>query len=265
MKGMGFPHAESNSLPRQPCCCRAMLTEKDSLIEQLSDGVEGQKEELARVAAERDAVLQLAFHKKRERHLADPNQFVLDFADSDDVKDFAEGIAAAAEEQEDDGNRDAVEGSARRKKGSAKRRNEQLPEHLPRYEVTLGAPEDKKTCRPHGARRVIGYGRKEPLEVVPAKLVFRRTGIPKLACPADPACNVVAAKRLDRGQPLQHRGSILARMWAYRSVTIPINVFDFTVSRHHEGTADFLREHRGPGWPTAMRATTRFMLTAAGS
>ena len=31
------------------------------------------------------------------------------------------------------------------------------------------------------------------------------------------------------------RRSVSARMWAYRSVTTPLNVFDFTVSRHRDG------------------------------
>jgi len=36
------------------------------------------------------------------------------------------------------------------------------------------------------------------------------------------------------------RGSITARMWVYRSITSPINVFDFTVSRHRDGPDLFL-------------------------
>jgi len=36
------------------------------------------------------------------------------------------------------------------------------------------------------------------------------------------------------------RGSITARMWVYRSITAPINVFDFTGSRHQEGPEIFL-------------------------
>jgi hypothetical protein len=43
----------------------------------------------------------------------------------------------------------------------------------------------------------------------------------------------------------QQRGSITARMWVYRSVTTPINVFDFTVSRHRDGPAHFLRGFSG--------------------
>ena len=34
-------------------------------------------------------------------------------------------------------------------------------------------------------------------------------------------------------------------MWAYRSITIPINVFDFTVSRHRDGPANFLQGFTG--------------------
>jgi len=34
--------------------------------------------------------------------------------------------------------------------------------------------------------------------------------------------------------------SISGRMWAYRSLTVPINVFDFTVSRHRDGPDEFL-------------------------
>jgi len=34
--------------------------------------------------------------------------------------------------------------------------------------------------------------------------------------------------------------SVSARMWVYRSLLIPINVFDFTVSRHRDGPDEFL-------------------------
>ena len=40
---------------------------------------------------------------------------------------------------------------------------------------------------------------------------------------------------LDKKQP-----SVTARMWAYRSMTLKLNVFDFTVSRHRDGPDDFL-------------------------
>jgi len=339
----------ATAFPDDLAACHAMLAEKDSLIDQLADRIEEQQAKLAKVSAELNAALQLAFRKKQERYLKNPNQFTLDFGDSADTKDFADGIADAADEQEDDSDSETIDSYTRRKKGR-KRRNEQLPEHLPRYEVKLDVPEDKRICPTHGERKVIGYDWQETLEVVPAKLLVRRTGIPKLACPADPACGVVEAERpvglvegnrygtsvaaeiitskfgyhvpvyrqqdifatsgwtparstlqnvlkaaaqlvralvesfgdLVRAGPVvgtedttvtlvvskaplppgdnpknqraleviakareQQRGSITARMWVYRSVTIPINVFDFTVSRHRDGPADFLRGFSG--------------------
>jgi transposase len=39
--------------------------------------------------------------------------------------------------------------------------------------------------------------------------------------------------------------SVTARMWAYRSVLVPLNVFDFTVSRHRDGPDAFLENFTG--------------------
>ena len=44
-----------------------------------------------------------------------------------------------------------------------------------------------------------------------------------------------------------NRKSILAKMWAYRGVSIPINVFDFTVSRHRDGPDLFLVDEEYEG------------------
>jgi transposase len=325
-------------LPNDLAACHALLAKQQRLIQQQTDLLEDQKIEIAKLAKERDAALQLAFRKKIERYLTDPKQFVLDFGDEPEVVDAAEGIADAALE--------TVAGYERRKQATEKARSEQLPAHLPRYEVKLDVPENQKTCATHGERQVIGYDWQETLEVVPPKLVVRRTGIPKLACPKAPECGVVEAPRpvglvegnrydtsvaaeimvakyayhvpvyrqqdmfascgwtpsrstllnvleaaahlihpliahlrevvragpiigtddttvtlvvkdtpppLDPDDPkaarareviaaaqAEQRGSITARMWVYRSITAPINVFDFTVSRHRDGPDLFL-------------------------
>jgi transposase len=39
--------------------------------------------------------------------------------------------------------------------------------------------------------------------------------------------------------------SVSARMWAYRGVSTPLNVFDFTVSRHRDGPGRMLADYRG--------------------
>lgn len=41
------------------------------------------------------------------------------------------------------------------------------------------------------------------------------------------------------------RVSITARMWGYRSFELPINVFDFTISRHRDGPDEFLKDYVG--------------------
>lgn len=43
----------------------------------------------------------------------------------------------------------------------------------------------------------------------------------------------------------KQRGSIKSRMWAYRSFLLPVNVFDFTVSRTRDGPDEFLEGYRG--------------------
>jgi len=335
--------AAESSYPNDLAECHALIRARDLLIAQQVSQLEEQKAEIAKVSAERDQALQLLFRKKMERYLEDPQQFVKDVGQDPDVIDAAEGIADAALE--------TVGGYERRKQTPKKQRNEQLPAHLERYEVKLPVPDDQKTCPEHGERQVIGYDWQETLEVVPPKLVVRRTGIPKLACPKAPECGVVEAPRpvglvegnrydtsvaaevmvakyayhlpvyrqqnlfascgwtparstlqnvlkhaallirplvahlreVVRAGPIigtddttvtlvvkdspapsdpdnpknarareviaaaqaDHRGSITARMWVYRSVTAPINVFDFTVSRHRDGPLLFLEGFAG--------------------
>jgi transposase len=43
----------------------------------------------------------------------------------------------------------------------------------------------------------------------------------------------------------ENKPSIRAKMWAYRGATIPLNVFDFTVSRHRDGPELFFADYSG--------------------
>lgn len=40
---------------------------------------------------------------------------------------------------------------------------------------------------------------------------------------------------------------VKAKMWAYRGCTVPLNIFDFTVSRHRDGPDQFLIDHNFKG------------------
>jgi transposase len=55
-----------------------------------------------------------------------------------------------------------------------------------------------------------------------------------------PRIGEVLSRAIEQGRP-----SIEARMWAYRSLELPFQVFDFTVSRHRDGPDEMLAEFRG--------------------
>jgi transposase len=289
------------------------------------------------------ALLQRAFRRRSERYINDPNQLKLDFGDSDDVSDAAEGLGQAVEE--------AGVTVKEHKRQPRKPRNEKLPDHLPRYEVEAKLPDEMQHCLEHGPRKLIGYDTTETLEFERPKLRVRVTKYPKYACEGSPECGVasperptglVAGDRYDtsvaaevltgkygyhlpiyrqqdyfagsgwtparstllnllvasafairplvehfkqsvlddsvlgtddtpvtlllpknipkarEGDPASQRAyevftravangkpSVSARMWAYRGVTVPLNVFDFTVSRHRDGPDAFLETFCG--------------------
>jgi transposase len=293
-----------------------------------------------------DELFQKAFRQRSERYLEDPQQLKLDFGNTDEASDAAAGLAEAVDEAGIKPAEIVVPEHTRRKRVPKKVRNEQLPAHLPRYEVTANVPATVSTCPEHGPRKVIGHDRVETLEFERPKLKVRVTLYPKYACEHSAACGVeqpprpqglvegnrydtsvaaeiVAAKYgyhlpiyrqqdwfagsgwlpgrstllnilssaanllkpliasfrqevLDSGllgtdetrvtlllpseipSPVEGdlksqrihevfaqarnegRSSVSGRMWAYRSLLVPLNVFDFTVSRHRDGPDAFL-------------------------
>ena len=123
--------------------------------------LEREKQELKLTLTE---LLQRAFRRRSERYLHDPNQLALDFGETADALDAAAGLAQAVEEAEQ-----TVRQHTRRRR-PPKPRSEQLPEHLPRYEVEAEAAPDVKHCPTHGPRKLIGYDTTETLEFERPKL-----------------------------------------------------------------------------------------------
>jgi transposase len=312
---------------------RAVLEQSDE-ITKLKQLVEEQQLTI-------NKLLQQAYRNRSERYREDPNQLKIDFGNTPEAGDAAEGLAQAVAEAEI-----VIAEHTRRRHKLRKAREESLPAHLPRYEVTLDAPDEVKHCEEHGERKLIGHDRQETLEFERPKLKVRVTLIPKYVCEGQSACGVkeaprpeglvegnrydtsvaaeivtakygyhlpvyrqqdyfagsgwtpsrgtllnilvaaaacirpfvlylreqvlasgvlgtdetrttlllppetpaaipgdaksqriheVFAKARAEGQP-----SVSGRMWAYRSLTVPINVFDFTVSRHRDGPDEFL-------------------------
>ncbi len=136
-------------------------------------------------------LLQRAYRHRSERYRENPDQLRLDFGNTPEVADAAEGLAAAVEEAEEI----LVREHKRRRRRPRKARDESFPAHLPRYEVTLPAPPEVTHCAAHGERKLIGYDCQETLEFERPKLKVRVTRIPKFACEDQPACGVREAPR----------------------------------------------------------------------
>jgi transposase len=324
--------------------CQALVEQLAATVQEQADKFDElsrQHQELQLAYAE---LVQRAFLKRRERYIEDPRQLALDFGNSDEAQDAAEGLAQAVEESEQ-----TIRGYTRRRRVS-KPRDEKLPPHIPRYEVEAETPDEVKHCPEHGERKLIGYDSVETLEIERPKLQVRVTKYPKYVCEASPECGVasperptglVEGNRYDtsvaaevitgkygyhlpvyreqdyfagsgwtparstllnllvasafvirplveffkerilesgllgtdetrvtlllpkdipeaRGDPKSDRihevfseavaagkRSVSGRMWAYRSMTVPLNVFDFTVSRHRDGPVAFLETFTG--------------------
>jgi len=134
-------------------------------------------------------LLQRAFRRRSERYIEDPDQLKLDFGDSADVADAAEGLHDAVEEAE----QRVPEHTRRRPK--RKPRSEKLPEHLPRVEFDAPVPESVSHCPEHGPRKVIGHDTVETLEFERPKLWVRVTKYPKFICEGAPECGVGSPER----------------------------------------------------------------------
>lgn len=335
------PMNETLVIPDDPAACQAMLVRFAQTISEQNEKITGLEQQIQEQQLTINELMQRAFRHRSERYLEDPNQLKLDFGDTPEAADAAAGLAEAVEEAEL-----LVAEHRRRKRVPKKPRSEQLPAHLPRYEVEAPVPDDVKHCAEHGERKLIGYDRVETLEFERPKLKVRVTLYAKFACEDESACGVaqpprepglvegnrygtsVAAEIVTgkcgyhlpiyreqdyfagcgwtvdrstllnifrasaelvhplawylRGEVLQSgaigtdetrvtlllppeipeahpddpkarrirevfsearaegRKSVSGRMWAYRSLTVPINVFDFTVSRHRDGPDEFL-------------------------
>lgn len=335
--------SSSPSLPANLPACHALLAEQSAALMEL----QATREQLAQENSELNLTIQKLLARLRghrsERH-DDPAQQQLDFGDDPAVH---EGLTDAAAEQAEV----SEEFIVRRKKQPRKVRNEQLPAHLERYEVTAEVPAPDQQCAEHGERQIIGYDTTETLEFERPKLRVRVTKYPKFACPGHAECGVqqpprpnslVEGNRFDTSiaaeivtakyayhmpvyrqqdwfagsgwlpdrstllnilasaayvlEPLyQHyadhvrtapviptdetkvmlllppeipaagdsfksqrihevlsaaraadKSHVSARMWAYRSLGAGgANVFDFTVSRHRDGPAEFLKNYTG--------------------
>ena len=165
----------------------ALVGEQSRTLGELHDS----REQLARENAELHLTIKqllTRLYGRRSERVEDPGQLKLDFGNDPET---AAALAAAAEEAQ----RTMQEYTVRRAITQKRPRNEQLPAHLPRYEVTVEATEDQRHCGEHGPKQLIGYDVTETLEFERPKLKVRQTKYPKYACAAGPACGVSVPER----------------------------------------------------------------------
>jgi len=340
---------DTQPLPDDVAACQAIIVEQARAILERQQAITQLQQQAEEQKLTIHELLARAYRNRSARYREDPNQLKLDFGNTPEAADAAAGLAEAVDEAQ----QVIVAEHQRRRHKPRKPRDESLPAHLPRYEVTLPASEDVTHCPEHGPRTLIGYDRQESLEFARPKLKVRVTLIPKYACEGAPACGVVEAPRPEglvegnrydtsvaaeiltgkygyhlpiyrqqdyfagsgwapsrstllniltaaaaviRPLVLHFRDEVIAsgavgtdetrvtlllppeipqaqegdaksqrifevfsearaegrpsgsgRMWAYRSLTVPINVFDFTVSRHRDGPDEFLVASRFTG------------------
>jgi transposase len=159
------------------------LQTKDQTIEQLT-----QERDEYKLAF--DKLVQQRFRNRSERYLENPDQLRLDFGDTAEAADAALGLAEAVD--------DAQIIPEHRRRKPRKKRDEQLPEHLPRYEVTAEASDETKSCPTHGERTLLPesmWDRTETLELERPKLKVRVTKYPKYACRDHPECGIASPER----------------------------------------------------------------------
>jgi transposase len=173
-----------------------------TLVEQLVITVAEQQHQIATLEDKHLAqqleiayLIKLAFSRRSERYLDDPNQLKLDLGSGDEAHDAAEGLHDAKQEQAA-ADELIIAAHIRRKQAKAEKpRDEKLPAHLLRYEVEAKATDEQQHCETHGPREIIGHDRLESLEYVRPQLKVRVTVYPKFACPQAPECGVTSPER----------------------------------------------------------------------
>lgn len=160
------------------------LQTKDLLIQQLE-----QERDEYKLAFNK--LLEQRFRNRSERYIDDPDQLRLDLGDTDEAADAAAGLADAVEE------RDQIIPEHRRRR-PRKKRDERLPAHIPRYEVTAKVGDEVTICPTHGERTLLPesmWDRTETLEFGRPNLKVRVTVYPKYACAGEPDCGITSPER----------------------------------------------------------------------
>jgi hypothetical protein len=125
-----FIHAQASELAERDKKIKELSTEMDKLRRLFNQLVNGSR-------------------SQRRIH-DDPKQAWLPFESEEELQ-------AAQAEAQAEAEQTIEEYTVKRHKRNKKRRDESFPEHLPRVEKIVEAPDEMKNCPEHGERKIIGY------------------------------------------------------------------------------------------------------------
>ncbi len=165
------------------------LALRDQQIARNNDVIRQLEEENRQLEKDYLQLFRDRFGRKSERYIADPDQLRIDFGDTDDASDAAEGLAEAVEE---------AGLSVRAHMRRNRKTNHSLPAHLPRVETIVDAEDADKVCPEHGEKQLLPetmWDVREKLVLIPAQLEVHVSKYKKYACPNQPQCGIASAER----------------------------------------------------------------------
>ena len=155
---------------------------KDDTVKQLEAKLDAKEKAYLKLWQER-------FGAKSERYIADPDQLKIDFGDTPESVDAADGLHEAIEEA------DLIPAHKRRK---PKKKHQGLPAHFPREVAIIDVQEAAKTCDIHGEKQLLPesmWDVREKLIAIPASYTVLVRKYKKYACPGQPACGIASPER----------------------------------------------------------------------
>jgi hypothetical protein len=137
---------EASHIPTDLDACQSLILEQARALLDMQKSTEDQSNKIVELELQIDKLIKHLYGPKSERSVDDPNQLTLNFGDDEQSKD---AIADAVIEAEKIVQEFTVRREITKKN---KPRNEQLPDHLERYEVTAKSSESDTHCAEHGER-----------------------------------------------------------------------------------------------------------------
>jgi len=158
------------------------LAQSKDIIRQLEESIKQKDKDYLKLWRER-------FEARSERYIANPDQLRIDFGDTDQSADAADGLAEAACEA------DLIPAHLRRK---PRKKSNALPAHVPRVEQVVDAADTDKSCPKHGEKQLLPesmWDIREKLVMIPPKFEVHVRKYMKYACKNQPQCGIASAER----------------------------------------------------------------------